>query len=419
LPQGLKVKVKHIEVTPHSRNPIGSFAVIKLFGISRLEGPATFRLDPVTEAGEAPPIGWLHGDLKPLGVRAGPGTVELLVGPEIVKAESLKPGTHVRFRMPSVEADASVEWPNLTGAPIVDFANSGAAPFQSQAPVAALGAAPANATEQALSRLQPHAALAHRPMAPDRAVPLKPAPGMDLSVNPTAPSAYSGFRQRAEAQQLAVPPQQSPRQSSVLPLALGLVIVAAMLITFLRTTTVEGSGVTLFSALRSTVAGSKEAAIVSSKSSLVLGEILEVGSTSPAGVDASGMTQREALERANDLLDSMKTPADRSEVAFWLRNALSRSLSEPRLVWAVTQLGTAYASTEGKSKPNYDAARLLWRWAADAGDAQAACFHGRLFEQGLGVPRNPKLAGKSYARARSLGGCPGLDQATLRVKDQP
>ena len=153
------MKVKHIEVTPHSRNPIGSFAVIKLFGISRLEGPATFRLDPVTEAGEAPPIGWLHGDLKPLGVRAGPGTVELLIGPEIVKAESLKPGTHVRFRMPSVEADASVEWPNLTGAPIVDFANSGAAPFQSQAPVAALGAAPANATEQALSRLQPHAAL--------------------------------------------------------------------------------------------------------------------------------------------------------------------------------------------------------------------------------------------------------------------
>ncbi len=130
------------------------------------------------------------------------------------------------------------------------------------------------------------------------------------------------------------------------------------------------------------------------------------------------MTQREALERANNLLGSMKTPADRLEVAFWLRNALSRSLSEPRLVWAITQLGTAYATKDKTNKPNYDAARLLWRWATDAGDAQAACFLGRLHERGLGVPQNSKLALKNYGRARSLGGCPGLDQAILRVREQ-
>ena len=142
-------------------------------------------------------------------------------------------------------------------------------------------------------------------------------------------------------------------------------------------------------------------------------EILAVGATSPSGIDAAGTSQREALERANALLVTGHTARQRAEAAYWLRKALSTSLSDPRLVWAVTQLGASYASNDKEG--DYDAARLLWSWAADAGDAQAACFLGRLFENGLGVPSNAQTARRHYEHARRLGGCPGLEQAIKRL----
>ena len=49
--QGIEVKLKRVEVLRHARSPVGSFAVIKLFGISRLDGPATFQLEPAAPGG--------------------------------------------------------------------------------------------------------------------------------------------------------------------------------------------------------------------------------------------------------------------------------------------------------------------------------------------------------------------------------
>ena len=131
-----------------------------------------------------------------------------------------------------------------------------------------------------------------------------------------------------------------------LPLGLGLVIVAAMLVTFLRTTEIEGSGMTLFAALRTAVAKPDAPVAADTRPNAVLTSIFDVGPTSPSGVDASGVTQRQALERANELLASAQTPHEREEAAYWLRKALSHRLSEPRLVWALSQLGTAYAYRE-------------------------------------------------------------------------
>ena len=361
--------------------------------------------------------GWPTGDLKPIGVRAGNGTVELLVGPEIAKAAALKPGVAVRFRMPAAEADITIEWPDLAGAysggqttaaqPVTTPAAEAAGTPPPLPPPLKTAIAPATAknipVERGLSRLQRRGSAA---MTATNAVATSAA-------GSAAPATNSAI---VPAGAIAAPSRLLP---NFLPLALGAVIVVAMLVMFLRTTTLEGSGVTLYSALRSTLEMPKEAAKGSPTPSAVLSDILEVGSKSPSGIDASDISQREALERANDLIATARTPKERAEAAFWLRKALSHGLSEPRLVWAVTQLGTAYASTENDAKPNYEAARLLWKWAADAGDAQAACFLGHVFERGLGVPSDARKAREHYEQARRMGGCPGLEQAMLRVRNAP
>ena len=98
-----------------------------------------------------------------------------------------------------------------------------------------------------------------------------------------------------------------------------------------------------------------------------------------------------------------------------MRLGLSEKLSERRLVWALTQLGTAYASSANARLPDYQAAHLLWTWAAGAGDTQAACFLGHLHERGLGTPVDAVRARALYERAGRLGGCPGLERALQRV----
>lgn len=411
------MKIQRVEVLPRGRNPVGSYAVIKLHGISQLNGPAAFQLEPAAP-GDRGATSWPTGDLKPVGVSGGNGIVELLVGPEVTQIAALKPGVAVRFRMPAAEADVTVIWPDLMA---VASTPSTSAPTKppSQAPTlpdtrltSRLDAGAATAGEQVpvergLSRLQRRGTAAAK--STDVVAEPRPSP-IPLPVLPEPPPA---------AVPLNVPQQTAAAAwGSIVPIALGAVIVVAMLVMFLRTTTLEGSGVTLYSALMSR-GGVDQHAGNSTHPNQVLSKILKVGALSPSGVDASSVSRRQALERASKLVAQAKTPEERAEAAFWLRRALSKNLSEPRLVWAVTQLGTAHAASDSDNPPNYDAARLLWQWAADAGDAQAACFLGRLFERGLGVASDGRQALTYYERARALGGCPGLEQAIARARSIP
>ena len=105
---------------------------------------------------------------------------------------------------------------------------------------------------------------------------------------------------------------------------------------------------------------------------------------------------------------------DRREAKFWLRKALSAGLADERLLWAMTQLGTLYASPAG-GVADFDSARILWELAAANGDPVALCFLASLQEGGFGTPKNPAEALSLYRQAKARGGCRGIDDALARL----
>jgi len=418
----LKVKVERIDILPHARSPVGNYAIIKLIGINRLEGPPVFSIDPIEDTGAGDD--WPKGELKPLGVRAGTQSIELLVGPEIVRSGRLKPGVPFRLRMPSANVDMQLEWPLLELGNVMKEGPS-ATPLTGGAQLSLTpsantsnGKSTAVTTERGLARLNV------KRTGSGGAQSVRPEPVRAGPNGPLAGASNARPLDQAAERAAGLPPGQPPQvistpvadqNSALLPLALGFIIVVAMMVVFVRTTTIEGSGVTFFSALRQAIASEETARDPLAEPTRVLARIMSTAKASPADVPATEVSKRQALERANDLLQSAKTPEERAEAAFWLRKALSDSFSRPRLTWAVTQLGAAYASSDSKDQPNYEAARLLWNWAADAGDAQASCFLGKLYEQGLGVTVNTARARHFYHRAQELGGCPRLKQAISRI----
>lgn len=153
---------------------------------------------------------------------------------------------------------------------------------------------------------------------------------------------------------------------------------------------------------------------IASASSKAIGsslyDALAVGDLSPKGVDARGTVPASALARA--------TGAERNsdEAAFWLKRYISGPMGDDRVRRALTQLGSIYAEPAGQAAPDYEKARALWEMASAAGDPIAMCFLGQLYENGLGVTLSRPAAGTWYERARTAGGCPGIEDMIARTK---
>lgn len=149
-------------------------------------------------------------------------------------------------------------------------------------------------------------------------------------------------------------------------------------------------------------------------SAAVLAEILDVSGKSTRGLDASAADMSLSLKQADENLYGSTGNADRDEARYWLRKSLSLGLGDARLVWAMTQLGTLYASP-GTGAPDYDAARVLWELASAKGDPVATCFLASLHEHGLGVPKDGAHALELYRRSKANGGCRDIDNALARL----
>jgi hypothetical protein len=143
--------------------------------------------------------------------------------------------------------------------------------------------------------------------------------------------------------------------------------------------------------------------------------LLAVPARSPLGRPADGVTFEDALRRADQALYGEGVGRNRDEASYWLRTAISRGLSEPRLLWAMTQLGAAFATPDG-GQPDYATARLLWAVAGGAGDPVALCFLASASESGLGAPVDAATALSLYEQAKARGGCRDVDQSISRLK---
>ena len=102
-----------VEVVQDARFPHGGHAVIRLHGLWLLPPQAKFRIDPVDDALPDGTSDWPSGERVPKETRVTSRGVEILVGPDIVDAGALQPGTPVTISIPSASISADLRWPNL------------------------------------------------------------------------------------------------------------------------------------------------------------------------------------------------------------------------------------------------------------------------------------------------------------------
>ena len=149
-------------------------------------------------------------------------------------------------------------------------------------------------------------------------------------------------------------------------------------------------------------------------SDLRLNDVVHAGAVSPRGVAVQENNPDKLLALANASLHAPGAARDVEEGAYWLKRYIAASLGEERMLRALTQLGSAYAEP-ASGKPDFARARQLWEFASAFGDPVAMCFLGALHEHGLGVAAEKKAALHWYARAKSAGGCPQLEESIARV----
>ncbi len=161
--------VMKIEIVPDPSQPAGGHAIIRLKGVALLPPGATFRIDPIDEAlNDGDDEGWPQGERHPIETRQTPEGVELHIGPDVVDAPLLEPGTPVTISVPDGHVSAEVVWPDLP----VSFAGTQSpvimTPSQMAAQIAtnerekskAANAAAARAEEERLARIRQDAAAA-------------------------------------------------------------------------------------------------------------------------------------------------------------------------------------------------------------------------------------------------------------------
>lgn len=446
-------------------------AILRLTGVALVPPGSIYRIEPFGNgATTVPAPGWPTGDLKPRALRITGDGVDLVMGAEVVEAEGLLPGTPVLISVPAVGVRADLRWPKLPPRPAAGAepaGNGGADPAIEAQARAATGqtdakapdqdagektaddaAASAPAAGETLSRLTlaPEApsrsksrpslgeALASlKPIADAapsrRQIPAPPPPPVRLrAASDAAPVKPEGWRPEDSR-----PPSPAPgtllltapsSTMSSLPAAGHRMPWTAPVLTFLlgcSLTAALAFGLWKFAprifrsgdAAHSTVQAAQNAGRLATLPHLSV--ILAHPETSPQGQPATGVGFEEALKRADQGLHANEAPHERQEAKFWLRRALAVGLGDRRLLWALTQLGTLYASPEGGT-PDYAAARSLWEIAGARGDPVALCFLASVTEIGLGGARDPARALALYLEAKDRGGCPGVDDAIARLR---
>lgn len=449
----------------------GGHTAIRISGAPALPADATFRIDPIDQPLQtADDLDWPTGPRRPMGVVQHEGAVDLVLGPDVLESPLLLPGTPVVISIPDTAIVRQYIWPSIPtrhrrrrhalaeGLPPAEALGGhrhlGLASI-SQNPAMAATGAPAFGG----ARRPPMHSLPRPPLSdavrraddvdpfgtfdagnennaggqddlnrPDIALPSsasdtvapRPRQRPDASLRPLPPpmtSADTRLPARAVGTALAALPAAPPPAPGVARQAgafIGGMTAAALLVfglvrlNLLQWQSANGATTTL--------TPQADAALSAARSASTLRAILATSGISPRGSVALGVDGPEALALADKfLVGAGDVPRDQGEASFWLRHALSQSIDQDGMRWALTQLGTIFASPEG-FEPDYAKARTLWEAAGSLGDPVALCFNATLYEFGLGVPKHKELARALYERARNAGGCKDIDKAIQRNK---
>lgn len=460
------MKAEAIQIVPDDARAGGGHAIIKVAGVFTAPEPATFQIEPLDEdAGEEPGDSWPRGSQSALESRVTDAGLELVIGPDIVDAPDLQPGTPVIVKVPGAGVETELRWPELRlskaaiPAPVALVKNAwDLAPPPAATPVSSApkGVVPAN--ENSMPAPTPvgfDTPGTPRPDGPEAASATPSLPGaaaitpmVDMGSGPSsslsssiAPRSVADLRkpffpaepkkEKPEPEVVAKPSEIDTAQEKPLPAPVAAATVgrgfsAGAVLAMIAVTALLAAGTTalLLPRLeRLLPPGSLKPAttdegqvLTASPAQPDIENALQIAPLSPRGESSEGIDRDEALIRANAYLHGVGKPVDRTEARYWLRVAVVRDLANPQLRWALTQLGSLYATASDGVSADYAMAGLLWEMSGASGDPVALCFLGRLNEFGLGRTADKKKALENYESARRLGGCEGLDAAIARVK---
>ncbi|MBU2532190.1 MAG: hypothetical protein KKB37_05590, partial [Alphaproteobacteria bacterium] len=375
------------------------------------------------------------------------------IGPDIVDAPELQPGTPVAFAVPALGLVSELIWPDLPvtipeklPSPLLDAVGLRASKLEQSrraAERARLDAAEPSPKPVRVTRLASVTAAAQTGEAPfgvassqiqRQRLPEAPPP------LPEAPSSSSGqlvmpaFVQREQQPDQwsagggrPARPTPQPHQIAALQWQARLAAFAVhaarsvWLSVLLALLAVPAVVLALWPVVFPPPAGGvAPARLEAAAGTDWVHDTLAAGNRSPGGMDASGMTAGEALKQAEKFVLGDGAGDNLEERRFWLRKSISLMLAEPRNQWSLTQLGAIHTDPEGQDKqPDYRAAKTLWEIASASGDSVATCFLAKLYELGLGVPAEKQRAAQWLGRARQMGGCSLEQEGADRETNKP
>ena len=439
-----------IDISPDSSKPEGGHAIVLVRAIKEMPEPLNISISALHDNADRHDAheAWTLDDEHPLTARLVADGLELQIGPDLVDAPELQPGTPVVFSIPSAAVQAELLWPDLPvtippnlADPVMDPALLRALKIENAQRVAAEAEAakalerniaasieretkarqaPVDAQPLNLAHLADVSATIAKTKVPTKAaatmaakapklqsIPLNLAmdPANDVALPakldtgtiPSTASLTASPPDKLSTSQDVVAPHQhdTSNRRNWLSLVLALIAVPAILFAFWPS----------ISSRIGDQAGVKGASETLASADWVT-HILGVGDISPDGVDASRVSASEALKRAEAAIFSADGSTNLAERKFWLRKSISLLLAEPETRWAVTQLGTLHtAPSAPKQQPDYHSAKALWELASASGDTVATCFLAQLYELGLGIIASKEKAQQWHERAAQRGGC--------------
>ncbi len=438
-----------IAVVEDETLPASGAAIIRIEGITQWPQGATVRLLPIDDAAVPPQSeGWPWGDIVPSRVIPTPHGVDIVLAPEIANSPRLLPGTALTVKVAAANIEADARWPDITPTQ----RRKASAVAMSATQLLAAKAEREKAEKDAAWRRQEMAETAARSARlaaaeggrapntmPAVGPGLKSAEGgqlarlIPLRKPPTAvaaglPNADTGGHSQLARLTIAsggtnvpAPTTQASARRFSRPwargAALGFVsgIGAAMLLAAALVLAGPPYFARWLGAATPPVASVGEHVAVANLDTLFR-DITSTGAVSPRRKSAANVDIATALSLADHSLRGQRTATETEEAEYWLRRALGAAMGGSEVGWALTQLGTLYAQSDNP-RHNYGTAHVLWQIAAAQGDPVAHCFLGTLYEYGLGVPADRKLARTHYQAADAANACRSAKDAAARLKD--